>query len=164
MSSVLFGRKNPKKPEVSWHGFPKGTAFLLAHDFAYTVECVIPLSERQQQNSSVCHFEAQAAAIALRREKVASFPCWKRTFERRKRNGGVTYVTAPIPGRIEDRGILKRDWISITMGVPDGHYQERYAQYFLRGSHLNGNAPQSLPCRGEDRHQNRSGSGGMCFP
>ncbi len=27
--------KKPKKPDwVSWHGFPKGTAFLLAHDFA----------------------------------------------------------------------------------------------------------------------------------
>ena len=37
------------------------------------IRCIsIPLSERRQQNSSECPFEAQAAVFALRREKVVS--------------------------------------------------------------------------------------------
>jgi len=37
-----------------------------------TVLFTLPLSESQQQNSSVCTVEAQAAVFVLRREKVAS--------------------------------------------------------------------------------------------
>ena len=90
----------------------------------------------------------------------------KRTFERSKRNGDVTAVTAPIPGRTSDRGIQKPDneITAITNGAPRGNCKERLARYLLLGSHLSENVTRSLPCRGEDRRQSRSGNGGRCFP
>ena len=59
--------------------------------------------------------------------------------------------TAPIPSRIENKGIQKPDneITDITNGALRGDYGERFVQYSLRGCHLNENGSQSLPYRGD---------------
>ena len=74
--------------------------------------------------------------------------------------------TAPIPGRIEDRGIQKPDneITDITNGALRGNYGERFVQCSLRGCHLNENGSQSLLYRGEDHRQSHSDNVDMCAP
>ena len=66
--------------------------------------------------------------------------------------------TAPIPSRIEDKGIQKPDneITDITNGALRGNYGERFVQYSLRGCYLNENGPQSLPYRGEDHRRSHN--------
>ena len=56
-------------------------------------------------------------------------------------------VTAPIPSRIEDRGIQKpaNEITDITNEALRGNYGERFVQCSLRGCHLNEKGSQSLP-------------------
>ena len=64
---MFSGRKNPKKPAVSWHGIPKGTAFLLAHDFHGKSSVLYLYSDdgcRERSGTSV-HFAPGFPAVRI---------------------------------------------------------------------------------------------------
>ena len=157
-SSVSSGRKNPKKPVVSWQGFQGGQR---------------PLGTRLSRGKSSVLYLCDGDGSLKQSAPLESAVCFRLFFcERSRRSGGAAmsrkttrmmHVSLQNPNRSEpeQRDIEKKNGpLSTTMEAQDENWSGPVLRCFLHGSCSDENALRFLPGHGKYRHQIRIGSAG----